>query len=206
MTGIPIQTIDHSSTRLGPPWTISSNARIMRGRTNSTNSSSTSAALPRPDRRNSDPWFTSSLLVVRSCRPLTAAPANHARPPVAGARRRATAASLGYVPSPPKYCSRTQSPSSDAADLSSNTAASLITSAGTHSGNGVSSTTWWPRSVCLSRIAANRSFGNLSASRTSAGQRRRCTRVTLPETSLQTCTSGQLRTSPVNLWMAWPFG
>ena len=82
--------------------------------------------------------------------------------------------------------------------FSSSARAAFITSGGTQSGNGISSTMCFPFSVWTSRIAANRSFGRRSASPTMAGHKRRCSNVTLPLTNRQVWISSDCRTSRVS--------
>ena len=66
--------------------------------------------------------------------------------------------------------------------LSVSKVAASATSAGTHSGNGVSTFRCAPELVCSSAIAASCAGGDRSLTRTDAGQTRRCTSVILPFT------------------------
>ena len=89
------------------------------------------------------------------------------------------------------------------ASCSDRRCAACTTSSGTHSGKRCSQTRWAPELVCSSWIAANRSRGSRSATRTRAGHKRRWMRVTFPLTSLVRTTSGE-SASTLSVWkIAW---
>ncbi len=83
-----------------------------------------------------------------------------------------------------RNCNASSSPSSA---LASNA------SAGTHSGNGVTILRWAPDAVCSSSMASSAGEGKRSARRTSTGQMRRWTSVTLPSMRRVATTAGELR-------------
>ena len=83
-----------------------------------------------------------------------------------------------------------------------------MSSGGTHAGNAIPTVRWAPEAVCCSSTAASRSAGKRSATRTSAGQIRRWTSVTLPSIRRVATTSPDarrpLRTAKISWPDAWP--
>jgi hypothetical protein len=84
--------------------------------------------------------------------------------------------------------------------------AAFMTSDGTQLGN-CSRLDWCaPLRVCSSHTLASCSFRNREASLINAGQRRRCTYVILPSTSLQTRMSGLAQIAFTARKISFPFG
>ena len=82
--------------------------------------------------------------------------------------------------------------------------AAVMSSTGTHSGNGISVVRWAPDAVCSSSTAAKRSPGKRSATRTRAGHSRRWMSVIFPLTRRVAITSGELRTRVSTAKISWP--
>ncbi len=82
--------------------------------------------------------------------------------------------------------------------------AAVISSTGTHSGNGISVVRWAPDAVCSSSTAAKRLPGKRSATRTRAGHSRRWMRVIFPLTRRVAITSGELSTQVSTAKISWP--
>ncbi len=82
--------------------------------------------------------------------------------------------------------------------------AAVISSSGTHSGNGISVVRWAPDAVCSSSTAAKRLPGKRSATRTRAGHSRRWMRVIFPLTRRVAITSGELSTQVSTAKISWP--
>ena len=105
-------------------------------------------------------------------------------------------------------CQRRQRGSCASASSTLRSVAAAISSGGTHAGNGTSTVRWAPEAVCCSSTAASRSAGKRSATRTSAGQIRRWTSVTLPSIRRVATTSPdarrRLRTAKISWPDAWP--
>ena len=103
---------------------------------------------------------------------------------------------------------RRQTGSCASASSTLRSVAAAMSSGGTHAGNATSTVRCAPEAVCCSSTAASRSAGKRSATRTSAGQIRRWTSVTLPSIRRVATTSPDarrpLRTAKI-LWPdAWP--
>ena len=103
---------------------------------------------------------------------------------------------------------RRQTGSCASASSTLRSVAAAISSGGTHAGNATSTVRWAPEAVCCSSTAASRSAGKRSATRTSAGQIRRWTSVTLPSIRRVATTSPdsrrRLRTAKISWPDAWP--
>jgi hypothetical protein len=84
--------------------------------------------------------------------------------------------------------------------------ASLMTSDGTQTGKRSRLDWWAPLAVCSSHTLASSSSRNRERSLTNAGQRRRCTYVILPSTSLQTRTLGLSQIAPAARKISFPLG
>ena len=97
-------------------------------------------------------------------------------------------------------------PHSFRASASDSCSAALVTSLGTQSGKAIVTSLWAPDSVCSSRMASRRREPITSASRTSAGHKRRWTYVILPSSNRQTSTSGESRTARVARKISRPLG
>ena len=103
---------------------------------------------------------------------------------------------------------RRQTGSCASASSTLRSVAAAMSSGGTHAGNATSTIRWAPEAVCCSSTAASRSAGKRSATRTSAGQIRRWTSVTLPSIRRVATTSPDarrpLRTAKISWPDAWP--
>ena len=101
-------------------------------------------------------------------------------------------------------CQRRQRGSCASASSTLRSVAAAMSSGGTHVGNATSTVRWAPEAVCCSSIAASRSTGKRSATRTSAGQIRRWTSVTLPSIRRVATTSPDARTRLRTAKISWP--